>query len=1098
MTRRLLEREGEIATLRGLVADACGGVARVALLEGPAGIGKSSLLAATADLAREAGATVATCCGGPSEQDIPFALVRQLFDPLRIRLGESGWAELTGGAAAMAAPALDLAVEPSAGADRLHGTLHGLYWLVANLAAAGPVVLLADDVQWGDPASLRWLGYLTRRVAGLRLLVVLAARPNPGAAEALLTDVLTLVSTPPIHPAPLGPAAAAQLVRATLGEGATDAFGAACHRATGGNPFLLAALTVSMRDAGVRPTDQAASAVEDFSSDEVARTLDRRLLALPSGCGPLLEALAVLGDGAGLPTIAEFAELSIEEAGKAADALRQAGVLGRAADLTFGHPVLRSAADARLRPAARAAAHRRAATLLANSGAPADQLARHLLHADPAGEPEVARTLAAAANVAVDRGAPEAALRYLRRALAEPPDPRDAPAMTFAMGLAAMSVRAADATPLLRTAVQSEPDPRLRAQRALTVAHALLLAGEWLDVIVVCRAALENPRELAPAERVALTAELAVGAAFSGQLDDARRLLDELPVDASGVGAVLAARAFIATVVNDCGQAQELLARLIADYDPERSSPSVGVAILGVATWLDQPEPALAMCNAMLSLGQATGSKNLVSPAMAIRAELNLRCGDVLGAEADGAFAMEVNQDTAIAAVRTWVTAWLVDALVERGSLEAAAGALFDPRVDPDPPAAMAAALYAGAAGRLDLARGRPAEALAWLREAGRRWAAMGIVNPLVATWRPGAVAAALALGEDEEARGLADEECALARAGGLARPIGVGLRVRAMVESGAARTATLTEAVAVLRTTPAQLELARALVDLGTALRQGGDAVAGRTPLREGLDLADRIGAVALAERARAELLAAGARPRRAATSGVGALTAQERRVAEMAAAGTTSRAIAQALFVTQRTVDTHLGHAYQKLGIRSRAQLASALADATGDRCRRTFVFTDIVASTPLVEALGDEAWGHLLRWHDATLRAAFALHGGEVVNRIGDGFFVAFDEPASAVECAIAVQSSLAAHRSSHGFAPSVRIGVHEAEATRVEGPDYQGRGVHVAARIGGAAASGEILASASTVRGLRGLATDNARAVDLKGLAEPIEVVSLAWR
>ncbi|HEV8625236.1 MAG TPA: BTAD domain-containing putative transcriptional regulator [Acidimicrobiia bacterium] len=171
-----------------------------------------------------------------------------------------------------------------------------------------------------------------------------------------------------------------------------------------------------------------------------------------------------------------------------------------------------------------------------------------------------------------------------------------------------------------------------------------------------------------------------------------------------------------------------------------------------------------------------------------------------------------------------------------------------------------------------------------------------------------------------------------------------------------------------------------------------------------------------------------------------------------------------------------------------------AAPLAEAR--RARRAFMFTDIVSSTNLVEVLGDEAWDHLLRWHDQTLRALFAGHGGEEVNRIGDGFFVAFDRPEPAVRCAVDIQWALERHRVEHGFAPRVRIGVHEAEATQ-EGSDYQGRGVHEAARIAGAAGADEILVSAPIAALLDGAAVSTPRRLSLKGFREPVEVVAVDW-
>jgi class 3 adenylate cyclase len=167
------------------------------------------------------------------------------------------------------------------------------------------------------------------------------------------------------------------------------------------------------------------------------------------------------------------------------------------------------------------------------------------------------------------------------------------------------------------------------------------------------------------------------------------------------------------------------------------------------------------------------------------------------------------------------------------------------------------------------------------------------------------------------------------------------------------------------------------------------------------------------------------------------------------------------------------------------------------TAAREVRTFMFTDIVGSTALVEAIGDEAWHDLLRWHDDALRRCVKDNGGEEVHHTGDGFFVAFRDPGSAVACAAQIQRKLAEHRREHGFALRVRIGLHAAEASRV-GRDYEGAGVHAAARIGALADGGEILASSATVEGLHGLSVGETREVSLKGLAEPVRVVSLDWR
>ncbi|MGH8946719.1 MAG: adenylate/guanylate cyclase domain-containing protein, partial [Acidimicrobiia bacterium] len=169
------------------------------------------------------------------------------------------------------------------------------------------------------------------------------------------------------------------------------------------------------------------------------------------------------------------------------------------------------------------------------------------------------------------------------------------------------------------------------------------------------------------------------------------------------------------------------------------------------------------------------------------------------------------------------------------------------------------------------------------------------------------------------------------------------------------------------------------------------------------------------------------------------------------------------------------------------------------SGERLTRAFMFTDIVTSTDLIGIIGDDAWEKLLQWHDRELRAAFAKHGGEEVRHTGDGFFVAFESPRASIDCAVAIQRSLAEHRQRHGFSPRVRIGLHLDEAIR-KGGDYGGQGVHVAARIGDVAEGEEVVVSTALLGAAGALPypTRDARSVTLKGIAAPVEVQILEWR
>jgi class 3 adenylate cyclase len=180
----------------------------------------------------------------------------------------------------------------------------------------------------------------------------------------------------------------------------------------------------------------------------------------------------------------------------------------------------------------------------------------------------------------------------------------------------------------------------------------------------------------------------------------------------------------------------------------------------------------------------------------------------------------------------------------------------------------------------------------------------------------------------------------------------------------------------------------------------------------------------------------------------------------------------------------------------LQSQRERASRSAQAT-QQSHKTFMFTDIVDSTKLVEVLGDDAWDTLLQWHNRTVRACFERNDGEEVGSEGDGFFVAFNDAASAIACAIEIQRALADHRVDHGFAPQMRIGLHTAEALK-RGDDYAGKGVHVAARIAAAGGAGDIVASVETIEGAGSeMPASDAYDIELKGLSGTVAVATIVW-
>jgi class 3 adenylate cyclase len=356
----------------------------------------------------------------------------------------------------------------------------------------------------------------------------------------------------------------------------------------------------------------------------------------------------------------------------------------------------------------------------------------------------------------------------------------------------------------------------------------------------------------------------------------------------------------------------------------------------------------------------------------------------------------------------------------------------------------------------------------------------------------------------------LVGAEESLARAHELGRnPQPALARAYLALGRGSAGLAVLANALEDERSPVLRAPLLEAQVELGLA--EGRPDVA-RAASAELAELAGELTAplvTALAASARGEVeLADGDLPAACATlrdavrrwSAMGAhyRVARARVLLAEAYAGREDRDSAVLELRTARTAFERLGA--QPDAARAARALRALAPDASptaARHVRRTFLFTDIVRSTPLVEALGDDAWAELLRWHDATLRAHFAAHGGQEVDHAGDGFFVAFETSAAAVQCAVAVQRGLAAHRHTAGFAPQVRIGIHAEEALGSD-DGYRGHGVHVAARVGAEAGAGEILVSAGTLDGAGvDVETGAPRTARLKGVAEAVTLVPVVW-
>jgi ATP/maltotriose-dependent transcriptional regulator MalT len=406
----------------------------------------------------------------------------------------------------------------------------------------------------------------------------------------------------------------------------------------------------------------------------------------------------------------------------------------------------------------------------------------------------------------------------------------------------------------------------------------------------------------------------------------AARLLDQVDTGELDGGVELTVAAMeVTTAGGDHDRAADLARRAIERLRGEpQLAITLGMALRCLAA-ADRLDEADLLASATLDEARRLHATYRMAPLLIVRSEVRVRGGALAAAEADAREALTIYRVARMGAIAG--TAMLVWALVEQGKLEAAQAAVAASGVADELGDSYFAVVLLSARARLHLGREDPQAALDDLLECGRREGAAGERNPAVVDWRSQAAVALARLGRREEGLALAAEELELARGFGAARAIGVALRARGLLEGGARGLATLREAVDALADSPARLEHARALTDLGMALRRARQVVAAREPLRQALDLAHRCGAAPLAELAGAELRIAGGRPRRAQLVGIDALTTNERRVATLAAEGRSNPEIAQALFVSRKTVEKHLSAAYRKLGIAARGELAGAL---------------------------------------------------------------------------------------------------------------------------------------------------------------------------
>ena len=580
-------------------------------------------------------------------------------------------------------------------------------------------------------------------------------------------------------------------------------------------------------------------------------------------------------------------------------------------------------------------AHRSAAELLLQAGGLPESAAGHLLRVAPQAESFVVSTLRQAAERALAQGAAEAAVGYLTRALEEQMDPAARGDVLVELGLAERRTNGPAAADHLRAGLELLTDRSRRCVVALELGRALWFTNRIGDAVAVFEVALDEvDREEDPDLYELLVAELISSAWWNAQTYPiAEAAIGELDLDAlhGGRGSEI----LLATMAHHESRLGlrrehgiELARRALA---PGNLLVSGSIAFFYAVVTLFRAgllDEAVSILNEAVAQARRRGDILNVAYMLMWRGKCQTRRGDLRAAVADLREALDLGVAHGMRVAWPHNIGFLAHALLEQGDADEATR-VIDQGDFPEqlPVDAVDLVWFRLIRGRLRIETGSPERGVAELLQVGETVRLVPLDNPSSVPWRSWAAEGLRLLDRNDEARALAEEELAIARRWGDPHTIGASLRVLGLVEGGKAGLGRLQEAVEVLAGSEARLEHARALVDLGAALRRANQRTEARERLGEGVDLARNVGALGLAERANEEIAATGARPRKVLQTGLDALTASERRVAQLAADGMSNKEIAQTLFITIKTVEVHLSHAYRKLEINSRTQLDKAL---------------------------------------------------------------------------------------------------------------------------------------------------------------------------
>ena len=702
--------------------------------------------------------------------------------------------------------------------------------------------------------------------------------------------------------------------------------------------FLLAELLNEAAARGLAPTAAAAEDVGSIVPRGVANAVLLRVARLAAPAAALARALSVLGDGAQVGDAGQLAGLTGTDVDAAMVGLVSAGVVESGGMIRFTHPIVRSAIYDDIPPAERERLHHSAWSTLQERRAPLRQVAAHVMQTQPAADPDATALLRGAASDVLALGDAAGAAALLSRAMQEPPAESERAAVLLALGQARARAGMPEAVVPLREVVEHGEEEAAIAAAAAELSGMLFFAGRAADGAAILRRAQQRLPAVGPAREqleVALLAASYTSVSARREADPTIARLRDPGGPARGVlqATTLATLAMDeVTYLRSASRAIDLAQRALAAGLPREPHRGESWVLLALAALVasDALDDALRGTDEILAQARARGAALTVVTVSSLRAIIELRGGDLIGSQADAQTAIDLAPELLGAEFVGLAVAAAVLAGLDRDEapeslrrLIDGAGVRYDTEFMPNAPLRYASGVLRAAAGNHEAA-------IEELRSCAFEHPAHGGENPAMFPWRSAAALSLAELGLRSEAQTLAADEVQRAQAFGAPRAIGIALRAQALVGPQSQRSEGLAAALAVLADSPARLEHARVLIDLGATLRAAGQRTAARGPLLDGLTRATRCGASTLERRARIELAAIGVRPRGIAGAGPDSLTASELRVAELAAKGGTNREIAQALFVTEKTVETHLGRAFRKLDITSRRQLPDVLASA------------------------------------------------------------------------------------------------------------------------------------------------------------------------